>query len=60
MFSGTCCRFSRIRVHVDERPRIEIQEFQQRVTVALQHYGQVLLVDTRRGIVLRVLNNFYW
>lgn len=26
----------------------------------VRHYDDLLLVDTRRGIVLRVLNNFYW
>lgn len=26
----------------------------------VRHYDDVLLIDTRRGIVLRVLNNFYW
>ena len=26
----------------------------------VRHYDDLLLVDTRRGVVLRVLNNFYW
>ena len=26
----------------------------------VRHYDDLLLVDTRRGIVLRVINNFYW
>jgi Ni/Co efflux regulator RcnB len=26
----------------------------------VRHYDDVLLIDTRRGVVLRVLNNFYW
>ena len=26
----------------------------------VRHYDDVLLIDTRRGIVLRVINNFYW
>ena len=26
----------------------------------VRHYDDVLLIDTRRGIVIRVLNNFYW
>ncbi len=26
----------------------------------VRHYDDVLLIDTRRGIVVRVLNNFYW
>ena len=26
----------------------------------VRHYDDVLLIDTRRGIVLRVINGFYW
>jgi Ni/Co efflux regulator RcnB len=26
----------------------------------VRHYDDVLLIDTRRGVVIRVLNNFYW
>ncbi|HVJ00874.1 MAG TPA: RcnB family protein [Sphingomonas sp.] len=26
----------------------------------VRHYDDVLLIDSRRGIVLRVLNNFFW
>ena len=26
----------------------------------VRHYDDVLLIDTRRGIVLRVIHNFYW
>ncbi|MEO5493078.1 MAG: RcnB family protein [Sphingomonas sp.] len=26
----------------------------------VRHYDDLLLVDTRRGIVLRVINSFYW
>lgn len=26
----------------------------------VRHYNDVLLIDTRRGIVLRVIHNFYW
>lgn len=26
----------------------------------VRHYDDLLLVDTRRGIVIRVINNFYW
>lgn len=26
----------------------------------VRHYDDVLLVDTRRGVVLRVIRNFYW
>ena len=26
----------------------------------VRHYDDVLLIDTRRGVVVRVLNNFYW
>ena len=26
----------------------------------VRHYDDLLLVDTRRGVVLRVINNFYW
>ncbi|MBS0480435.1 MAG: RcnB family protein [Proteobacteria bacterium] len=26
----------------------------------VRHYDDLLLVDTRRGIVLRVIHNFYW
>lgn len=26
----------------------------------VRHYNDVLLIDIRHGIVLRVLNNFYW
>jgi len=28
--------------------------------VWVRHYNDLLLVDTRRGIVIRVINNFYW
>ena len=26
----------------------------------VRHYDDVLLIDSRRGIVLRVLNNYFW
>src|SRR5690349_1257799 len=26
----------------------------------VRHYDDVLLIDTRRGVVLRVINHFYW
>ena len=26
----------------------------------VRHYDDVLLIDTRRGVVLRVINSFYW
>ena len=26
----------------------------------VRHYDDLLLVDTRRGVVLRVINHFYW
>ncbi|MBN8816474.1 MAG: RcnB family protein [Sphingomonas sp.] len=26
----------------------------------VRHYDDLLLVDTRRGVVIRVINNFYW
>lgn len=26
----------------------------------VRHYDDVLLIDTRRGVVLRVINRFYW
>ena len=28
--------------------------------VWVRHYDDLLLVDTRRGTVIRVINNFYW
>ncbi|MCW3835155.1 RcnB family protein [Sphingomonas canadensis] len=28
--------------------------------VWVRHYDDLILVDTRRGIVIRVINNFYW
>ena len=26
----------------------------------VRHYDDMLLVDTRRGVVVRVIRNFYW
>ena len=26
----------------------------------VRHYDDLLLIDTRRGTVIRVINNFYW